>query len=93
MPTTTEVILQADGAAYYDSVAGLIPCRVLSIRGESGLASSTQEVTFAITASRGPYTQGEILRCAALWVVPRAAVKRRKYGTVIRPYLVECNMQ
>jgi len=88
MPTTT---LKADVAAYYDSVAGLIPCRVLSIRGESGLASSKQEVTIAITASLGPYTRGEILRCAALWVVPRAAVKRRKYGVAIRPYLVECS--
>lgn len=87
MPTTT---LKADGAAYYDSVAGLIPCRVLSIRGESGLASSKQEVTIAITASLGPYKRSEILSSDALSVVPRAAVKRRKHGVVIIPYSVEC---
>jgi len=81
--------LKADGAAYYDSFVGLIPCKVLSIRGKSGQATSKQEVTFRVTASLGPYRRGEILVRDALSVVPRAAVKRRKHGVVILPYSVE----
>jgi len=84
------VTLKADGAAYFDCAAGLVPCRVLSITGESGPANSEQEVTFRITASLGPYRRGEIMSSDALSVVPRAAVKRRKHGVVILPYSVEC---
>lgn len=87
-----EATLKANGAAYFDSSAGLVPCRVLSITGEPGPASSAQEVTFAITASLGPYKRGEILSSDALSVVPRAAVRRRKHGVVIIPYSVECGM-
>jgi len=82
--------LKANGAAYCDCAAGLVPCRVLSIRGESGQANSTQEVTFAITASRGAYKRGEILSSDALSIAPRDAVKRRKHGVVVLPYSVEC---
>ena len=81
--------LKADGAAYYDSFVGLIPCKVLSIRGKSGQATSKQEVTFRVTASLGPYRRGEILSSDALSIAPRAAVKRRKHGVVILPYSVE----
>ena len=86
MPT-----LKANEAAYYDSFVALVPCRVLSVRGEPGPASSAQEVTFAITASLGPYRRGEILSRDALSVVPRAAVRRRKHGVVVLPYSVECD--
>jgi len=81
--------LKAGALAYFDSFVGLVPCKVLSIKGESGRANSAQEVTFKITASRGPYKRGEIMRRSALWVVPRGAVRRRKHGAVILPYSVE----
>ena len=82
--------LKANEAAYYDSFVGLVPCKVLSITGESGQASSKQEVTFRVTASLGPYKRGEILSRDALSVVPRATVRWRKHGVVILPYSVEC---
>lgn len=85
--------LKAGELAYFDSFAGLIPCKVLSINGESGQANSKQEVTFQITAPRGPYKRGELVRSSARWVIPRDAIKRRKHGTTIRPYSVECSMQ
>ena len=88
MPTTT---LKAGAPAYFDCFAGLVPCRVLSIKGESGRASSEQEVAFEITASLGPYKRGEILSSDALSVVPRDSVKRRKHGVVIIPYSVACS--
>jgi hypothetical protein len=85
--------LKAGELAYFDSFSGLIPCKVLSIKGESGRANSTQEVTFQITASLGPYKRGELMRSNALRVVPRDAIKWRKHGVTIRPYSVECSMQ
>ena len=84
--------LKAGALAYFDSFVGLVPCKVLSIKGESGRANSAQEVTFKITASRGPYKRGEIMRRSALWVAPRDAIKWSKYGVSIRPYSVECSM-
>jgi len=83
MPT-----LKAGALAYFDCAAGLVPCRVLSIKGQAGQANSTQEVTVQITASHDPYKRGEIVHSAAHWVVPRDAVRRRKHGVTILPYLV-----
>jgi len=85
MPT-----LKAGALAYFDCAAGLVPCRVLSIKGR---ANSAQEVTVQITASHDPYKRGEIVNSAAHWVVPRDAVRRRKHGVTILPYLVECGMR
>ena len=70
--------------AYYDCFAGLIPCKVLSITGTSGMCGSDQQVTFKLTASRGAYKRGEVLNSWGLHVVPRGAVR----GNRIRSYQV-----
>lgn len=85
--------LRAGALAYFDSfVAGLVPCKVLSIKGESAeCARSDQEVTLKLTAARGPYKRGEIMQSSALWVAPRDAIRRTKYSARITAYAVECD--
>jgi hypothetical protein len=48
-------ILKSGILAYLDTFAGMIPCKVLSVKGESGPPSSSQDVTVRLTASRGAY--------------------------------------
>ena len=60
---------------YYDSINGLLPCRVLEITGKSGLASTAQRVRLKISyGSR----RGEIVECFGLHLVPRHAVRRNR---------------
>jgi len=83
--------LKVGDKAYFDSMAGLIPCKVLSITGPSGIASSRQQVQFRITTAkfeRYGYKRGEVMSEWALHVVPRRNVSFRKYGARIRAYQV-----
>lgn len=70
--------LAAGSLAYFDSFAGLVPCKVETIKGPSGRASSDQFVTARLTADRGPYKRGEIAKASALWFVPRDAVLNKR---------------
>lgn len=84
--------LKAGELAYFDSSSGLVPCKVLSIKGKSAkCARSDQMVTLKLTAARGPYKRGEILQTPAFWAVPRDAIRRTKYSTRIAAYAVECD--
>lgn len=94
MPTTKpkdlRPVLRAGCLAYWDSMSGPIPCKVISITGKSGPASSDQAVSFKITAHRGPYKRGEVFCDVwALHVVPRGALKQRRLGARITYYTVE----
>ena len=79
--------LRTGDLAYYDSFTGLIPCKVLSIHGSSGVASTAQRVEVRLTAKRGGYDIGERVTTAGLHVVPRNSANRSRR---IPPYLVEC---
>ncbi len=81
-------ILRSGARAYVDSFFGLIPCKVLAIRGDSGISSSSQDVDVLLTANRGAYKRGERLTWRGLNVVPREAVRFRKHGVRIRQYFV-----
>lgn len=85
--------LKTGDLAYFDSFAGMVPCKVLSIGGISGLASSAQAVTLVVTATRGAYQKGEVLETSGLHAVPRCA---HYYGPCgigrIRAYTVEVGM-
>ena len=71
----SERTLRKGSLAYYDTFSGLIPCKVLSIKGgENGLASSEHRVTFKLTANRRAYKRGEVLEAWALDVPPRSAI-------------------
>ena len=67
--------LRTGDLAYYNSFSGLIPCKVTKITGPFGFAGSEQNVTFTLTANRGPYRRGESLTQWALHVVPRKSVR------------------
>jgi len=75
--------------AYLDSFYGLVPCRVLSIVGKSGMANTGQHITVRLTASRQAYKRGETIESNALHVVPRRAVCVRCGQYRIRGYNVQ----
>ena len=64
--------------AYFDSFAGLVPCRVLSV--------ATDGVVVRLTAARGPYRRGEVLTWPHTRIVSRKAVYRSGYTYRIRPH-------
>ncbi len=71
--------------AYYDSFAGLVPCRIIQ-SGNWADGSSSVEVRF--TATRGPYREGETEILPLRRVVPRSAVYRTRgrHSAKIMPY-------
>lgn len=77
--------LRVGELAFLDSFAGLVPCRVLAIGDAS---EALRSVRVKVTATRGAYRRGEEVESNVLNVCPREAVRRRKHGAVILPYLV-----
>lgn len=82
-------VLRVGCLAYYDSMTGMIPCRVLSIRGESGTPGSAQSVLVKTTAARNGRPRGTELDSFGHHVVPRAAYFPRRYGARIGYYTIE----
>lgn len=84
--------LKSGDLAFYDGLTGLIPCKVLSIKGPSGNASSGQSISIRITARAYGYTKGETMY--GIWglhVIPRKSVNGR-YRNRIRPYQVQSDL-
>jgi len=77
--------LRSGMAARWDTFAGLIPVKVHRI----SVSERGKQATFKVTRNRGPYKAGEMHTRSPLWVVPLAAIKRRRYSQVIIPYRVE----
>ena len=69
--------------AYLDSLAGLVPCRILAV-GDWSDGASQARIQF--TATRGPYQKGRVETHPLRRVVPRNAIYRRKHSTIIWPY-------
>lgn len=99
-------ILRAGALAYYNSLSGMIPCKVLSVRpnvlvatGEpapdcDGEPSSKQMVIAVVTAAHGPWKRGDKVEGWGLRIVPRGAYRRpglRRIHGRIGPYTVECD--
>lgn len=84
-------VLRAGDLAYYDSLTDMIPCKVISIRGVSGVPSYAQRVTVKVTARKGSsaFKNGEEFDAFGFRVVPRAAYFPRRYGASIGYYTVE----
>ncbi len=82
-------VLRVGDLAYYDSMVGMIPCRVMAIRGESGPASSASSALVKTTAARNGWPRGTMFDTWTLHVVPRAAYFRRRYDARIGYYTVE----
>lgn len=78
-----ETILAAGKLAYYDTFAGPVPCKVLSITTEPNAPEehlstpgSWHRVDIQLTADRGAYRKGEVVRDLwSLHVVPRGALR------------------
>ncbi len=86
-------VLKSGDLAYFDSFAGLVACRVQTITGTSGVASTAQTVRFRITAAGNKTSnRGEILETSALHVCPRNAVHRVGLFFKIRCYQVQCDV-
>lgn len=75
--------------AYFDSLRGLVPCRVLSVSGFPGRASTAQTVEIKITADCPGWKRGEHWTTNGLHAVPRRAIRRGKIHARILPYSVE----
>lgn len=83
--------LRSGDLAYVDSFAGLIPCKVISITGNSGRCGSDQSVTVKLTANRGAYKRGQTLVEWGWHIIPRYAVMKNGYQFRILPYDVEAD--
>ena len=82
-------ILRVGDLAYYDSTIGMIPCKVISLRGSSGPASSESSALVKTTAARNGWPRGTEFDTWTLHVVPRAAYFPRRHGARIGYYTVE----
>ena len=69
--------------AYFDSLQGLIPIRILAV-GDWSDSNSIARVQF--TATRGPWKRGAVESWPLRRIVPRTAVYRRGGSTYIRGY-------
>lgn len=80
--------------AYWDTFAGLVPCRVLSISTNGNasvdrLTSDDAYIRIEITARRGPYERGENQIVAPFHLWSRQHVRRSRRGpsyVVVAPH-------
>lgn len=80
--------LKVGDLAYFDGMTGLAKCKVVSINGKSQHPTSAVEVEIELTKDYIGWPKGKILRISSIWVVPRNAVRKRKYGSTIGFYTV-----
>lgn len=87
----TNRILKPGCNAFWDTFAGLVPCKVTRIEGArpDGIPSTCQTVFFTLTDDRGAYRKGENHSDFALHVVPPGALVRGQYSTRIGAYVVQ----
>lgn len=85
-------VLRTGDLAYYDALTAIIPCKVLSIRGESGAPGSQSSVRIKTTAARNGWPKGTEFDSFSHHVVPRAAFFWRRYGARIGYYTVEASV-
>ena len=88
-PTDVRPVLRVGDLAYFDSLTGIIPCKVLAITGKRGAPSSEQRVVFKTTVERPGWLRGARHECFGFHVIPRAAYFKRRYGSHIGYYTVE----
>jgi len=61
------------GLAWFDSLTGMIPCKVL------GPGSVQGKIRIKITANRPPHKRGEVFETISTHVVPRTCWRASKY--------------
>jgi len=81
--------LEVGKPALWDSRAGLIPCKVLSIKSrglpKTSVPSSEHLVEVELTADQGRFRKGERATDWSIYVMPPEAVREHR---MCQPYLV-----
>ena len=80
---------QVGTLAYLDTFSGLIKCRVTKIldNNANGIYHSGGKVEVELMETIGAYKKGEILEWTAVYVPPRAQVKRNRIkGRILTNY-------
>jgi hypothetical protein len=79
--------LKIGSLCFYDSMAGLIPCKVAGAhRDERGFIM----VDLIVTSRKGGvYVRGDKIQTSTKWAIPRKSVKVRSGIKKITPYNVE----
>jgi hypothetical protein len=81
--------LKAGCLAYYDTTfSGLVPVRVVSV-SRSEIPTGFYVVKAKVTEDHAAWRKGDEVESSSRWIVPRSAIKRRKYSTSILPYEVQ----
>ena len=69
--------------AYYETVrSGLVPCKVTRVVRAGG----ELRIWAKVTGPRSGYARGDTIESTGLHMVPRHAVRRRRYSTIILAY-------
>ena len=63
--------------AYFDSFGGLIPCKVIQVAKGDPYNGWAVSITVQLTATRGTYKKGEILKLSSAKCIPRPQIVRR----------------
>jgi hypothetical protein len=69
--------------AYFDTIVGLVPCRIAATADWNDRYSYTR---IQLTATRGAYKRGEWFTVPLCNVVPRTAIRQRKGYTAVMRY-------
>lgn len=87
---TISTVLKSGTLAYWDTFAGLVPCRVRHIHAMNG-GGTGMAADVTLTADRSPYRRGEIRDNLPVGhVIPRHCVRRlRSRSPYIVPYTVQ----
>jgi hypothetical protein len=92
---TTPKTLKTGCAAYFDTFAGLVPVKVLTVTAPEkppvfdlghGNARVSIKVTARVTKEHGPYKNGEVVESDSLHIVPRDAIIRHQFSSTIGVY-------
>ncbi len=86
------ITLRIGDSCYFETVRdGLVPCKFIARTPRTAPDNVQPDfVTLKVTRNgRTCYKAGELIETTPRHAIPRAAVRRRRYSTIILPYIVE----
>ena len=71
--------------AYWDTLRGLVPCKVTEVFDEYLCSTSpaVKALRIEITKDTGPWKKGEIQQVSPIHVYPTTQVRKTKYGHLL----------
>ena len=95
-------ILKTNVSGYLDSMVGLVPVKVLSVKSPpktngpeffftKGTGDSRIKVTAKVTEDLLGYKKGEIIESDSIKIIPRSSVYQGEYHIKIKAYSIECD--